>query len=176
MEELRIIRENREKELGIVESLKYCYYYCHHYHHQPNSLLHSSSAVSQNSTCLTDQALLILHYHYYYHQHQQPRIRFPYFTAVQLFLRTARVSMTKHFLFYIIIIIIIININSHVSASPTSQQFSCFSEQHLSHWPSTSYSLFYQNFLAVRHVLIITAFSIRMYRAGRTVSSFKLSR
>jgi len=38
--------------------------------------------------------ILHYHYHYYYHhhqqQHQQPRIRFPYFTAVQLFLRAAR--------------------------------------------------------------------------------------
>jgi len=48
--------------------------------------------------------IYILHYYYYYyyhqlHQHQQPLIRFPYFTAVQLFLRTVLVSLTKLFLF-----------------------------------------------------------------------------
>ena len=45
----------------------------------------------------------ILHYYHHHQQHhhhcQQPITRFPYFTAVQLFLRTERVSLTNHFLF-----------------------------------------------------------------------------
>jgi len=36
-----------------------CFHRYHHHHHHPLPLLHSSSAVSQNSTCLTDQAHLI---------------------------------------------------------------------------------------------------------------------
>jgi len=48
-------------EIRIGDSNYYYYHHHphHHHHHHPHSLLHSSFASSQNSTILTDQALLI---------------------------------------------------------------------------------------------------------------------
>jgi hypothetical protein len=44
-----------------------------------------------------------------------------------------------------------------------------------SHRPSTSYSLSCQNLLTIWHVLSITAFCIRIYTAGQSLSGFKFS-
>ena len=55
-----------------------------------------------------------------------------------------------------------------------SQRFSWFAKSMADQALRIHYSA--RNFLTIRHVLSITAFCIRIYRAGSRLSSFKLSR